>query len=544
MLRRLACLPAPFHEPPEGGWGWVVILASFVSHVITLGVAYSFGVLYRALLADASLGGDRGATALVGSSASAATLAAGVFVSAIVTRYGHRAAAGAGAALVPLGLLLSSVVTDLPSLYFTWGVLLGTGSALSFMPAVMVVSRYFVKRRAFATGIAVAGSGVGTLVFGAVSDYLISRVGWRATLRVYAVLSAVVLSAAAATYVPVLTGAPPAGAAGSKAAALATAPARDADARDGGGDDAWAQPPPPAGEAATDVEGTSAVVAASAAAAPPGGGGLARAPASPWPEGGDGGGEADFEAATPSSRAPAPAPSSSILPPPPAPAAAAPPRPALTATGVWREPAFLPMAAVLFVYGGGLFTVYAHIVVAAGDAGLPPERAAALVSLMGVAGTVGRVAFGRVADHPRVDKVLLFQVSLMLAGGAVLLFAAAGRGSPAAPPPAGGGDATFAVFVVGALLFGLFSGAIVSQVPVIMAENLGLESLPAAMGGSYTIQAPAVLVSPPLAGAARAWLGNYYALFIVVALAMTLSPLLLYFMPGRGCGGRAATRLR
>jgi MFS family permease len=181
--------------------------------------------------------------------------------------------------------------------------------------------------------------------------------------------------------------------------------------------------------------------------------------------------------------------------------------------------------------------------VAAGDAGLPPERAAALVSLMGLAGTAGRVAFGRIADHPRVDKVLLFQVSLMLAGGAVLLFAAGGRGSPAAPGAAAG-DATFAVFAAGALLFGLFSGAIVSQVPVIMAERLGLESLPAAMGGSYTIQAPAVLACPPLAGAARAAYGNYYGVFIVIGLAMTLSPLVLYAMPGRGCGGRAATRLK
>lgn len=30
--------------PPDGGWGWVVVAASFMIHVIADGVAYSFGV--------------------------------------------------------------------------------------------------------------------------------------------------------------------------------------------------------------------------------------------------------------------------------------------------------------------------------------------------------------------------------------------------------------------------------------------------------------------------------------------------------------------
>jgi len=29
----------------DGAWGWVVVLGSFVSHVITGGIVYSFGVL-------------------------------------------------------------------------------------------------------------------------------------------------------------------------------------------------------------------------------------------------------------------------------------------------------------------------------------------------------------------------------------------------------------------------------------------------------------------------------------------------------------------
>jgi hypothetical protein len=40
----LADLDEELPVPPDGGWGWVVVAASFVIHVIADGVAYSFGV--------------------------------------------------------------------------------------------------------------------------------------------------------------------------------------------------------------------------------------------------------------------------------------------------------------------------------------------------------------------------------------------------------------------------------------------------------------------------------------------------------------------
>lgn len=30
--------------PPDGGWGWVIVIASFISNVIVDGISYSFGV--------------------------------------------------------------------------------------------------------------------------------------------------------------------------------------------------------------------------------------------------------------------------------------------------------------------------------------------------------------------------------------------------------------------------------------------------------------------------------------------------------------------
>jgi hypothetical protein len=47
---------------------------------------------------------------------------------------------------------------------------LGVGFGLIYLPAIVCVSMYFEKKRAFATGIAVCGSGLGTFVMAPVSQ--------------------------------------------------------------------------------------------------------------------------------------------------------------------------------------------------------------------------------------------------------------------------------------------------------------------------------------------------------------------------------------
>ena len=51
--------------------GWVIVAAAFIAHVSTLGILYSQGILYAALLADAALDANRASGALFGSAAAA-----------------------------------------------------------------------------------------------------------------------------------------------------------------------------------------------------------------------------------------------------------------------------------------------------------------------------------------------------------------------------------------------------------------------------------------------------------------------------------------
>ena len=55
----------------------------------------------------------------------------------------------------------------------------GLGLGMIYLPAIVSVTYYFEKRRSFATGLAVCGSGVGTFIFAPLAKGLLDEYGWR-----------------------------------------------------------------------------------------------------------------------------------------------------------------------------------------------------------------------------------------------------------------------------------------------------------------------------------------------------------------------------
>jgi predicted MFS family arabinose efflux permease len=76
--------------------------------------------------------------------------------------------------------------------YVAYGLGVGLGVGFSYVPALGAVQRWFVKRRGFASGLAVSGIGVGTLILPPVAAFLIRWLGWRAAYEVLGIFAAVV----------------------------------------------------------------------------------------------------------------------------------------------------------------------------------------------------------------------------------------------------------------------------------------------------------------------------------------------------------------
>ncbi|XP_072172063.1 monocarboxylate transporter 12-like [Diadema setosum] len=162
----------------DGGWAWVIMMAALLTHMLTFGLTYAMvGVFHVELLAE--FGRSDSETAWTGSTLLGTMLFVGPISSILVGKFGARAIAIAGGVLSGTGLALSALAPSLDYLFFTYGALTGFGFGLSYLPCIVMVGRFFEKRRSVATGFVVAGSGIGTFVFSPTVQIIIDRLGWR-----------------------------------------------------------------------------------------------------------------------------------------------------------------------------------------------------------------------------------------------------------------------------------------------------------------------------------------------------------------------------
>lgn len=176
--------------PPDGGWGWVIVFSSFMIHLIMDGITYSLGT-YLNVFTD-FFNVSHGAASVIHALLPAVTLGSGPIASIFTNRYGCRLTTFYGAIVAGVGFILAFVVnyfTSSPtiiSLYITIGIIVGIGFGLVYVPAIVSVGFYFEKKRSFAIGIAVCGTGAGTFLLSPLNRILIDSYGWEGAFLIKA----------------------------------------------------------------------------------------------------------------------------------------------------------------------------------------------------------------------------------------------------------------------------------------------------------------------------------------------------------------------
>ncbi|XP_026548469.1 monocarboxylate transporter 11 [Notechis scutatus] len=177
----------PPEDPPDGGWGWSVVLAGFLANSLTFGILRSFGVLFEDLV-----GAFQATTAQV-SWVTAITLATKQFASplgtAASTCYGARPVVMLGGLLSSLGTFGAAFSTSLLQLYLSLGFLTGLGWAFAFAPTMGTLSRYFSTRRSLAMGLALTGNGLTSFALSPLLRLVTDRLAWRGALMATSALS-------------------------------------------------------------------------------------------------------------------------------------------------------------------------------------------------------------------------------------------------------------------------------------------------------------------------------------------------------------------
>uniref|UniRef100_A0A8C6WNH7 Monocarboxylate transporter 2 n=1 Tax=Neogobius melanostomus TaxID=47308 RepID=A0A8C6WNH7_9GOBI len=172
----------PAVPPPDGGWGWAVVLGSFIS----IGFSYAFPKAITVFFKDIQIifGASYSQIAWISSIMLAVMYAAGPISSILVNTYGCRPIVMMGGCLCAIGMISASFCNSVVELYLCIGVIGGLGLAFNLQPALTMIGKYFFKKRPIANGLAMAGSPVFLSTLAPLNQFLFNRFGWRGSFQI------------------------------------------------------------------------------------------------------------------------------------------------------------------------------------------------------------------------------------------------------------------------------------------------------------------------------------------------------------------------
>ncbi|XP_012986021.2 monocarboxylate transporter 13-like [Melopsittacus undulatus] len=175
-------MEAKTSNPPDGGYGWVVVASAFMVMGLTVAVLKTFGLLFVEIQQHFD---EHASTTSWITSVTITVFHLGAPVaSSLCARYTHRAVVITGGFLAFSGMTLGFLGLNMVWMYATTGFLQGLGISFSWIPAISIVSHYFSKKRALASAIASAGECVFAFMFGPLFQWLISQYGWKGALLI------------------------------------------------------------------------------------------------------------------------------------------------------------------------------------------------------------------------------------------------------------------------------------------------------------------------------------------------------------------------
>jgi MFS family permease len=177
---------SPNLPKPPVFYGWVVVASAFAVTFVGFGSAYAFSAFLAPLQRE--FAASRGSVSLVFSLAGFLYFGLGVVSGPLADRWGARRLIVLGVILTGAGLALAGLARTLTEVYVAYGLGVGLGVGCAYVPTLGTVQRWFVRRRGFASGLAVSGIGVGTLVVPPLAAALIEHMGWRSAYLVLAAL--------------------------------------------------------------------------------------------------------------------------------------------------------------------------------------------------------------------------------------------------------------------------------------------------------------------------------------------------------------------
>ncbi|KAH7322169.1 major facilitator superfamily domain-containing protein [Rhizoctonia solani] len=183
--------PAGMELPPvdRGFKAWSFVGAAFVLETIVWGFGFTYGVFQEYFLHHRTFGdASEAAIGAVGTVALATQYFEVMLFTLLALQWPHkvRMLMWSSLAICCGSLLMASFATKIAHLILLQGVLFGIGGGGLYAPVIIYLSEWFVARRGLAGSFIFGGSGAGGALFPVAANYLLTNLGFRWTLRIWA----------------------------------------------------------------------------------------------------------------------------------------------------------------------------------------------------------------------------------------------------------------------------------------------------------------------------------------------------------------------
>ena len=182
-----------------------------------------------------------------------------------------------------------------------------------------------------------------------------------------------------------------------------------------------------------------------------------------------------------------------------------------------KDPVFLAFAASNFLTSIGFNAPYVYTVDRAVAEGMEESRAALLLSVIGIANTLGRIVLGYLSDRVWINRLYLYNLSLAVCGINMALSGTFGF--------------SFGAQAFNCAVFGVTSGAYVGLTSVVLVDLLGLDRLTNAFGLLLLCQGIASVIGPPIIGSLKDSLGDYEGGYYFAGAMIFVSGVMLFVLP-------------
>lgn len=168
------------YTPPDGGYGWVVLLACVVINSCLMPLTQCFGIIYDSKFVSMGISAAEISFLLHLNSSIMCSL--GLFSGPLLKRFTFRQVALFGSSLVATGIFLTVFAESYSALIVTVSILIGAGHGI-LMPALyLAVNTYFKEKLTLAVSLQVTGVGLTPIVFPYFCIFLLNNFGTKGTV--------------------------------------------------------------------------------------------------------------------------------------------------------------------------------------------------------------------------------------------------------------------------------------------------------------------------------------------------------------------------